>query len=116
MKFRLNFLYLAGYQQIDLINLYFFLICVQLRKAIEDVNSGNLTSNQSNNTPTTEKPPLEPQEVPLLSNDDEKNEKCENADKDNQYTVDSMDSALSNSDNCSDVELGHPVQHKIESK
>lgn len=64
----------------------------------------------------TEKPPLEPHEVPLLSNDNEKNEKGVNADKDNQNTVDSMDSALSNSDNCSDVELGHPVQHKMEPK
>lgn len=74
---------------------------LQLREAIENVNSGNLTCNQSTQTtPAAEKPPLEPHEVPLLSND---SEKC------NQNTVDSMDSALSNSDNCSDVELGNPV-------
>lgn len=77
----------------------------QLRKAIEDANSGNLISNPTSNITTTEKPPLQPQEVPLISNESEKN---------NQNTVDSMDSALSNSDNCSDVELGNPVDHKTE--
>ncbi|XP_031617076.1 chloride channel protein 2 isoform X2 [Contarinia nasturtii] len=84
----------------------------ELRKAIEDVNSGNLTSTQTSNTETTEKPPL-PQEcqVPLLTNEKEKNETCNN-----QNTVNSMDSALSNSDNCSDVELGNPVEHKTEPK
>lgn len=85
----------------------------QLRKAIEDVNSGNLTSNQANNTASTEKPPLQPQEVPLLQNDNEKDEKHE---KNHQNTVNSMDSALSNSDNCSDVELGNPVENKTEPK
>ncbi|XP_055299959.1 chloride channel protein 2 isoform X4 [Sitodiplosis mosellana] len=86
----------------------------ELRKAIEDVNSGNLTSNQANpTTASTEKPPLQPQEVPLLQNENEKDEKSE---KNNQNTVNSMDSALSNSDNCSDVELGNPVEYKMEPK
>lgn len=80
---------------------------MQLRKAIENVNSGNLTCNQSTQTPSTEKAPLEPHEEPLLNNDSEKS---------NQNTVDSMDSALSNSDNCSDVELGNPVDQKTEPK
>lgn len=76
---------------------------MQLREAIENVNSGNSTCNQATQTPSTEKPPLEPQEVPLLNNDNEKS---------HQNTVDSMDSALSNSDNCSDVELGNPVENQ----
>lgn len=75
--------------------------------AIEDVNSGNLTSNQTTEATLTEKPPLQPQQVPLLNNENEKN---------NQNTVDSMDSALSNSDNCSDIELGNPVDHKTKPK
>lgn len=94
-------------------NLNCFHVCSQLRKAIEDVNSGNLTSNQSNQSASTEKPPLQPQEVPLLQSENEKDEKNE---KNNQNTVNSMDSALSNSDNCSDVELGNPVEHKMEPK
>lgn len=84
----------------------FIIIFLQLREAIETVNSGNSTCNASTQTPITpevEKPPLEPHEVPLLSNDSE---------KDNQHTVDSMDSALSCSDNCSDVELGNPTDRE----
>lgn len=72
-----------------------------------------MASNQINNTTETEKPPLQPQEVPLLSNE---NEKCEKNEANHQNTVNSMDSALSNSDNCSDVELGNPVEHKTEPK
>lgn len=71
------------------------------------MNSGNPTCNQATQTAVSEKPPLEPQEVPLLNSENE---------KDNQNTVDSMDSALSNSDNCSDVELGNPVEQKTEPK
>lgn len=71
------------------------------------MNSGNPSCNQATQTPSTEKPPLEPQEEPLLNNENE---------KDNQNTVDSMDSALSNSDNCSDVELGNLVEEKSEPK
>ena len=81
--------------------------CLQLRNAIENVNSGNLTCNQATQTPPPEKAPLEPHEVPLLNNDSERS---------NQNTVDSMDSALSNSDNCSDIELGNPVDQKTEPK
>lgn len=72
----------------------------QLRKAIEEVNSGNPTSNQTSDDKETEKPPLHPQQEPLLTNGSNKNV---------QNTISSMDSALSNSDNCSDVELGLPV-------
>lgn len=75
-------------------------ICVffkQLRKAIEDVNSGNLAPNQTNE-PVIVKKPLEPQEVPLLNDESNKNV---------QNTISSMDSALSNSDNCSDIEMGN---------
>lgn len=78
-------------------------ICLQLRKAIEDVNSGNLSSSQATNEPTTEKPPIPPQEQPLLNNESNKNV---------QNTVSSMDSALSNSDNCSDIELGNTADNK----
>lgn len=85
----------------------FLCCCFQLRKAIEEVNSGSLTSNQISNNNTVEKPPLQPQEEPLLSNENEKNI---------QSTVDSMDSALTNSDNCSDVEMGHLVDQKNQPK
>lgn len=64
---------------------------MQLRKAIEDVNSGNIPVEQVD---VSEKQ-LSPQEQPLLSN------------KDTNNTITSMDSALSNSDNNSDIELGN---------
>lgn len=66
-----------------------------MRKAIEDVNSGNVPVEQFD---TLEKQ-TEPHEEPLLSN------------KDTNNTISSMDSALTNSDNNSDIELGN-----IESK
>lgn len=69
---------------------------MQLRKAIEDVNSGNVTGEQQ--LELSEKQTL-PHEEPLLSN------------KDTNNTISSMDSALTNSDNNSDIELG-----SIESK
>lgn len=76
-------------------NLLFVL--VQLRKAIEDVNSGNLTSNTVNSEPVTEKQPMTPEHEKLL-----------NASNNNVHnTVSSMESTISNSDNCSDVELGN---------
>lgn len=77
---------------------FYRIIFTQLRKAIEDVNSGNLTPNQANESP--EKAPLPPQEQPLINNDCNKNV---------HNTISSMDSALSNSDNCSDIELGNVV-------
>lgn len=40
----------------------------QLRKAIEDVNSGNLTSSQSVSDIVSKKDPISVQEVPLLNN------------------------------------------------
>lgn len=55
------------------------------------MNSGNIPVEQ----PEVPEKPLSPQEQPLLSN------------KDTDNTVTSMDSALSNSDNNSDIELGN---------
>lgn len=98
--------YLLDFYFICIFFLYLCLYFYQLRTAIEEVNSGNPTCNQATQTPP-EKPPLEPQEVPLLNNQNE---------KDNQNTIDSMDSALSNSENCSDIELGNPIEHKTEPK
>lgn len=73
----------------------------ELRKAIEDVNSGNLTVNSVNNDAEPEKQPLPAQEEPLLNGKQPK-----------QDTVSSVDSALSNSENLSDVELGNVVSKK----
>lgn len=82
---------------------------LQLRKAIEDVNSGNLTPNNTNNNePMTEKPPLSPEQEKLL-----------NASNNNvQNTVTSIESTLSHSDNnCSDVEMGNiGVENRSEMK
>lgn len=80
---------------------------VQLRKAIEDVNSGNLTTNTVNSEPVTEKQPISPEQEKLL-----------NATNNNVHnTVSSIESTLSNSDNCSDVELGNiRVENKCETK
>lgn len=56
----------------------------------------------------TEKQPLTPQEEPLINNSSNKHV---------NNTISSMDSALSNSDNCSDIELGHVhVDTKSEKK
>lgn len=80
---------------------------MQLRKAIEDVNSGNLTTNTVNSEPVTEKQPISPEQEKLL-----------NATNNNVHnTVTSIESTLSNSDNCSDVELGNiRVENKCETK
>lgn len=80
------------------LNFNCFMFCLlQLRKAIEDVNSGNLTPNSTNSDPVTEKQPMLPQQEKLL-----------NASNNNVHnTVSSMESTVSNSDNCSDVELGN---------
>lgn len=69
----------------------------ELRKAIEDVNSGNLTVNSVNSDAEQEKQPLSAQEEPLLNGKQLK-----------QDTVSSLDSAVSNSD----VELGNVVSKK----
>ncbi|XP_037025678.1 chloride channel protein 2 isoform X3 [Bradysia coprophila] len=67
----------------------------ELRKAIEDVNSGNIIGEQLD----TRGKQMKPQEEPLLSN------------KDTNNTISSMDSALTNSDyNNSDIELGSIIQ------
>lgn len=80
---------------------------MQLRKAIEDVNSGNLTTNTVNSEPVTEKQPMSPEQEKLIS-----------ATNNNVHnTVSSIESTLSNSDNCSDVELGNiRVENKCETK
>lgn len=49
-------------------------------------------------------PPVSPQEQPLLANHDHK------IDVDN--TISSIDSNLSNSDNCSDIEMGRVDAHR----
>lgn len=71
----------------------------KLREAIDNINNGTLTANQPINrlqvvlSPESEKPSLQP----LLgdSNTAEQN------------LSSSMDSALSNSDNCSDIEMSN---------
>lgn len=81
----------------------------QLRKAIEDVNSGNLSpqtvaASADSTTGLTQvgvTPPLtpiSPVSEPLLM-------QLQQSDKKVNNTITSMDSALSNSDNCSDIEL-----------
>lgn len=72
----------------------------ELRKAIEDVNSGNLTPNSVNADLDPQKEPLSAQEEPLLNG------------KAKQDTISSMDSAISNSENLSDVELQNVVAKK----
>ncbi|XP_059609893.1 chloride channel protein 2 isoform X2 [Phlebotomus argentipes] len=69
----------------------------ELRQAIEDVNSGGSLTKPNPEEEPAPMPltPLTPQEEPLLQKS--------NANVNN--TVSSMDSALSNSDNCSDIEL-----------
>lgn len=77
---------------------------MQLRKAIEEVNSGTLTTNTVNSEPVTEKQPMTPEEEMLLNNNV-------------HNTVSSMESTISNSDNCSDVELGNiRIENKGETK
>ncbi|KAM7361716.1 chloride channel protein 2 isoform 3-T3 [Cochliomyia hominivorax] len=77
----------------------------ELRKAIEDINSNSfVVQNQLKDSDpndieksAVEKPLLLPQDC---------------SDKQVNMTVTSMDSALSNSDNCSDIEMEN-IQHKI---
>jgi chloride channel 2 len=70
----------------------------ELRQAIEDVNSGtlNATASSLSATPVT---PLSQVTEPLLAHNNNSSDKKVNS------TITSMDSALSNSDNCSDIEL-----------
>ncbi|EDV93435.1 GH18275 [Drosophila grimshawi] len=69
----------------------------ELRKAIEDINSNSFVAHTQNDEldgdtkPTVEKPLLSPSA----------------SDKAVNMTITSMDSALSNSDNCSDIEMEH---------
>ncbi|XP_030373592.1 chloride channel protein 2 isoform X5 [Scaptodrosophila lebanonensis] len=72
----------------------------ELRKAIEDINSNSFVvpprDEEIHNKPSVEKPLLMPNA----------------SDKAVDMTVTSMDSALSNSDNCSDIELEHMKTEK----
>lgn len=78
---------------------YFVLICFkiqfQLRQAIEDVNSGKLKPKDNSIDPIIPVTPVSPVCEPLLPRLDFKV----------QDTVTSLDSALSNSEHCSDIEL-----------
>lgn len=78
---------------------------MQLRKAIEDINSNNfVVQNQikddieADHGSAVEKPLLAPP-LPLSPH--------ATSDKEVNTTVTSMDSALSHSDNCSDIEMEH---------
>lgn len=68
-----------------------------MRKAIEDINSNSFVAHprddeiDGNAKPAVEKPLLSPSA----------------SDKAVDMTITSMDSALSNSDNCSDIEMDH---------
>jgi len=70
----------------------------QLRKAIEDINSNSFVP-PTRDEDADEKPAVE---KPLLSTN--------SSDKAVDMTVTSMDSALSNSENCSDIEMEH-IKH-----
>ncbi|KAH8295333.1 hypothetical protein KR018_010061 [Drosophila ironensis] len=70
----------------------------ELRKAIEDINSNNFVP-PSRDEEAEEKPAVE---KPLLP--------ANTSDKAVDMTITSMDSALSNSDNCSDIEMEH-IKH-----
>ncbi|XP_017035903.1 chloride channel protein 2 isoform X7 [Drosophila kikkawai] len=70
----------------------------ELRKAIEDINSNNFVA-PTRDEDAEEKPAVE---KPLLSSNA--------SDKAVDMTVTSMDSALSNSENCSDIEMEH-IKH-----
>ncbi|XP_026467540.1 chloride channel protein 2-like isoform X2 [Ctenocephalides felis] len=72
----------------------------ELRKAIEDANSGNLPSSQAPSVPakSTDCEALKSADTPLLVN-------SHSQDHHNQNTVTSMDSALSSCENCSDIEM-----------
>jgi len=69
-----------------------------LRKAIEDINSNSFVP-PTRDEDADDKPAVE---KPLLSTN--------TSDKAVDMTVTSMDSALSNSENCSDIEMEH-IKH-----
>lgn len=69
----------------------------QLRKAIEDINSNSFVAHTCDDEVDGDTKPAV--EKPLLS--------ASASDKAVDMTITSMDSALSNSDNCSDIEMEH---------
>jgi chloride channel 2 len=70
----------------------------ELRQAIEDVNSGTLNPSATSLSATPVTPLSHMVTEPLLLHNN-------NSDKKVNNTITSMDSALSNSDNCSDIEV-----------
>lgn len=84
-----------------------------MRKAIEDVNSGNVLVNQLEDAENLEKEPT-PEKQPLLAQTTLT--KDINGNPAANVTVTSIDSNLSNSDNCSDIELSNITDPKDETK
>lgn len=81
-----------------------------MRKAIEDVNSGNVLVNQLEDADDLEKE-SPPEKEPLLAQTDPVLTKNISNPVVNS-TITSIDSNLSNSDNCSEIELTHIVETK----
>lgn len=73
----------------------FFFKYFQLRKAIEDVNSNSFIAQSSQ--PKDDSENQIPCKEPLLNSTD--------SDKNVNTTISSMNSTISNSENCSDIEL-----------
>ncbi|KRG00862.1 chloride channel protein 2 isoform X9 [Drosophila mojavensis] len=71
----------------------------ELRKAIEDINSNSFVAHPRDEEPNSDSKPAA--EKPLLA------ASPSGSDKAVDMTITSMDSALSNSDNCSDIEMEH---------
>ncbi|XP_017874332.1 PREDICTED: chloride channel protein 2 isoform X8 [Drosophila arizonae] len=71
----------------------------ELRKAIEDINSNSFVAHPRDEEPNSDSKPAA--EKPLLAASPSASDKAVD------MTITSMDSALSNSDNCSDIEMEH---------
>lgn len=71
----------------------------QLRKAIEDINSNSFVAHPRDEELNSDSKPAA--EKPLLAVSPSASDKAVD------MTITSMDSALSNSDNCSDIEMEH---------
>ncbi|TDG46835.1 hypothetical protein AWZ03_006719 [Drosophila navojoa] len=71
----------------------------ELRKAIEDINSNSFVAHPRDEEPNSDVKPAV--EKPLLAVSPSASDKAVD------MTITSMDSALSNSDNCSDIEMEH---------
>jgi hypothetical protein len=83
-----------------------FFVCSQLRKAIEDVNSGNLVPRDRQVEMKVPDTPISPCAEPLLNKELMRNEKEVNNQNITINSVDSLFQTNSNSENCStDIEL-----------